>query len=229
MKPLALFVAVVIAASLAMTAPLPGPSDCLEAAAETHHTEVFRNNSVRVLAFELSRLQNTDAHCHPFPFLTVVTTESRTTDGLVSHDWKPGDARFTYGPVTHRERNEQMAIHREIQVETMRTIPPTRFTREYDADPFGPDPGDLQPTWSVSFARGGLTAVRTQLAAGDSWDVSQPDHLLIAITDVELQKDKPDGEQISVAQGDTLLLPGGSVRRLTNVSNKRARFVTVEF
>ncbi len=210
---------------------LRAQSSCLDAADEPHHSVIFKNNAVRILELQLGRLKSTEVHCHSNSYLVVITTESRTTDGVSSHDWTRGEARFIYGPVTQTIRNEEMALHRQIEVETLRTVPAVPYTPFYSIDAFGPDLGDLKPTWSMSFTRGGLTATKTQLATGDSWDVNPPDHILIAVTDLELQKRGSGDEvgKISLDAGDTLILPGGSVSRLTNTNRDKARFVTVEF
>lgn len=228
MRTLAWFV-VLVAFAIAMPAAAQ-TTNCLDPGDEAHHSEIFRNGSVRILEFQLPRLTSSATHCHPYSFLTFPLTESRTTDGVMSHDWKPGEARFTYAPLTHAERNDQMALHREIEVETRGTMPNTRFGINANRDLFAGNPGDLKPTWSVSATVPGVTATRTQLAAGDAWEVNEPDHLLIALSDLELQKEGPSGTaKLSLSAGDTLILTGGSVHKLTNTSGERASFITVEF
>ena len=225
------FAWLVMVVAFAIAMPVSAQTtNCLDPGDEAHHREIFRNGSVRIFEFQLSGLTSSAAHCHTYSFLTFPVTESRTTDGLMSHDWKPGEARFTYAPVTHTERNEQMALHREIEVELRGTMPNTRYGISANRDLFSGNPGDLKPTWSVSATVPGVTATRTQLAAGDGWDVNEPDHLLIALSDLELQKDGPRGTgRLSLSAGDTLMLSSGSVYKLTNTSGKRASFITVEF
>lgn len=215
---------------LSATAVSQDACPALDAADESHHSVVFRNSAVRVLEVHLGRLDSTDSHCHSYTYLTVATSESHTVDGPISTDWAPGDARLIYGPIKSTLRNDQSMTYRAIEVETLRTVPtPWVAQRSTASDPFGMDQGTVKPTWSVSFTRAGLTGTRAQLAPGDSLDVNAPDHLLIAITGLELEKQGGDPGKVSLQPGDTLLLPGGSVTKLTNTDRYGVKFVLVEF
>lgn len=219
-------------APLTVLAPYArGQASCLDAGDEPHHSLIYRNNRVRIQELVLPRLKSTDVHCHQYTYLSVVTTESRTTDGPWGNDWTPGEARLIYAPATHNIRNDESITHRAIEVEVLGTLPAYRFQPNPNRDPLGSDLGTLKPTWTTTFTWGPLTATRTQLAGGDSWDVNQPDHLLIAITSLELEKQGPGGtsEKISLERGETLILPGGSVSKLTNKGGDGAKFVVVEF
>lgn len=218
-------------ALLALAPYALGQAACTDAGDEPNHSLIYANNRVRILELVLPRLKSTGTHCHQYTYLSVVTTESRTTDGPWGNDWTPGEARLVYAPVTHNIRNDQLMTHRAIEVEVLGTLPAYRVQPSPNRDPLGTDLGALKPTWTTTFTWGPLTATRTQLAGGDSWDVNQPDHLLIAITSLELEKRAPGGtsEKISLGPGETLMMPGGSVSRLTNTGGDGAKFVVVEF
>ena len=223
---IALFLLLVLAPDRARSQDCPS----LDAADESHHSLIFRNSAVRVLELQLSGIKSTEPHCHRYTYLSVVTTESRTTDGPIGNDWAPGDARLIYGPVISTVRNEDIMSHRAIEVETLRSVPTPWVAQRSNSDPFGADQGTVKPTWSVSFSRAGLAGTRAQLASGDGLDVNPPDHLLIAITAMELEKQGPEGSHaVSLERGETLMLPGGSVTRLTNKGRDSAKFVLVEF
>lgn len=214
---------------LCATAVTQEACPALDAADEAHHSLIFRNSAVRVLEVQLGRLDSTDTHCHQYTYLTVATSESHTVDGPISTDWMPGDARLIYGPVKSILRNDQSMTYRAVEVETLRTVPTSWVAQRANSDPFGADLGTVKPTWSVSFTKAGLTGTRAQLASGDSLDVSPPDHLLIAITSLELEKAGSDAGRISLQPGETLMLPGGSATKLTNADRYGAKFVLVEF
>ncbi len=209
----------------------PEPCPSLDAADEPHHSVIFRNAAVRVLELQLTRITNTAPHCHQYSYLMVATSESHTTDGPMGTDWYPGDARWIYGPSTSQVRNDGSMTYRAIEVETLRTQTYSWTRRNQYANPFGADQGTVRPTWTQTFSRGGLAATKAQLASGDGLDVSSPDHLLIAITDLELEALKPGGaaEKVSLPRGDTLMFPAGSASKLTNRSSDLAKFVLVEF
>jgi hypothetical protein len=209
----------------------PEPCPSLDAADEPHHSVIFRNSAVRLLELQLTRISSTTPHCHQYSCLMVATTESHTTDGAMGTDWYPGDARWIYGPSSSQVRNDGSMTYRAIEVETLRTQTYSWTRRNQYADPFGADQGTVRPTWSQTFSRGGLAATRAQLASGDSLDVSAPDHILIAITDLEVETLKPGGsaEKVSLSRGDTLMFSAGSVTKLTNRASDLAKFVIVEF
>ncbi len=226
------FLLLLVLAPLAVLVPAArAQAACTDAGNEPNHAVIYQNSRVRVLELVLPRLKSSDVHCHQYSYLSVVTTPSRTTDGPWGNDWTPGEARFIYGPVTHTIRNDESITHRAIEVEVLGTLPAYRVQPNPNRDPLGSDLGTLKPTWSTTFTWGPLTATRTQLAGGDSWDVSRPDHLLIAITSLELEKQVPGGqpEKLSLGPGETLILAGGSVSKLTNKGGDGAKFVVVEF
>ena len=229
--PPGLFILLALAVVTVLGRDAKAQASCTDAGDEPNHTVIYRNSRVRILELQLSRLKSTEVHCHQYSYLSVVTTESRTTDGPYGNDWAPGESRFIYGPVTQTIRNDESVTHRAIEVEVLGTLPAYRLQPNPNRDPLGSDLGTLKPTWTTTFTWGPLTATRTQLAGGDSWDVNRPDHLLIAITSLELEKQVPGGtsEKISLERGETLILPGGSVSKLTNKGGDGAKFVAVEF
>ena len=207
------------------------PDSCptLDAADEPNHSLLYRNNAVRIFEVQLPRIKASQPHCHQNTYVLVVTSESRTTDGGISTDWTPGDTRLVYGPSTSNIRNEQSAPYRAIEIETLRTVTYSWSLRNQYADPFGADMGTVKPSWTQTFARGGLAGTRAQLASGDSFDVNSPDHILIAITALDLEVQGETSKRASLDRGDTLMLPGGSASKLVNQGPGGAKFVIMEF
>ncbi len=209
---------------------------CMDVSEEPHHHLIFDDKNVRVFSLELRRLESTLPHCHSHAYLYIVTGESsiattREGEGTFSKDLRTGDARFIYPPVKHVVRNDMNTAHRQIVIESLRTIQRQIFEWNYDTDEFPSETDPHKPTWSVSFSRGGLTAIKSQLAAGDHVTINKPDHLLIALSELELKKeiqDKPPSI-FKLAQGEAVMLPGGSTATLTNSGRESALLVTVEF
>jgi hypothetical protein len=211
-------------------------SECLVAADESHHQVLYQNSDARVLLLELPRIASTQPHCHAHPYLYVVTGESRsstTPEGKAtfSHDWNGGEARFIYSPEKQVIRNESMVPFREVIVETLHSVQYNPFDRSDDRDLFPGDLGSAKPTWTVSFTRGDLTAYKTQLAPGDDATFGSSNHVLIAITDVKLQrsKDKADPDEIELDAQEAQILSGGSPLKLTNAGSHSATFIVIEF
>jgi len=210
--------------------------ECIDAADESHHQVLFQNADARVLLLELMRIASTQPHCHAHPYLYVVTGESRsstTPDGKASfsHDWNAGEARFIYSPAKQVIRNESMIPFREVIVETLHSVQYNPLDPSDDRDLFPGDLGSAKPTWTVSFTRGDLTAFKTQLAPGDDASFGSSNHVLIAITDVKLQRsrEKADPDEIELDAQEARILPGGSTLRLTNTGPHPATFIVIEF
>jgi hypothetical protein len=210
--------------------------ECLDAADESHHELLYENEDARVLLLELPRIASTQPHCHAHPYLYIVTGESRsstTPEGKAtfSHDWRAGEARFIYSPVKQVIRNESMIPFREVIVETLHTVQYNPLDPSNDRDLFPGDLGSAKPTWTVSFTRGDLTAFKTQLASGDDATFGSSNHVLIAITDVKLQrtKEKAGPDEIELDAQEARILPGGSQLKLANAGPHSATFILIEF
>jgi hypothetical protein len=211
-------------------------AECLDASDESHHQVLYENSDARVLVLELPRIASTQPHCHAHPYLYVVTGESKsstTPDGKAtfSHDWSAGEARFIYSPAKQVIRNESMIPFREVIVETLHSVQYNPLDPSDDRNLFPGDLGSAKPTWTVSFTRGDLSAYKTELAPGDDASFGSSNYVLIAITDVKLQrsKEKADPDEITLDAQETRILPGGSPLKLTNSGSHPATFIVIEF
>ena len=209
---------------------------CLDASDEPHHELLFASADARIFVLDLPRLASTKPYCYAHPYLFVVPGANRTSKTLegratMSHDWNAGEARFVYQPMKQVIRNEGMIPHREVVVETTHKVQFDPVDGSYDTDEFTSDLGSTKPTWWVSFTRGGLAASKVRLAPGSDFPISSPNHVLIALTDLELssvREGKP-AEKIELNQQESRILPAGAPGKLTNAGQRPAQFVVVEF
>jgi len=208
---------------------------CMDLADEPHHQLLYSNADVRVFLLELPRLASTEPHCHSHAFFYVVPGEGRssmTPDGQAtfSHDWHGGETRFMYAPVQHVVRNEGINPYREVVIEILHRVDYKPLDGAYDADELTGEPGSLKPTWSISTTRGPLAAARTQLAPGADYTPQGAGQVLIAITDLDLKRDREGlpAQKIDLQAQEVLVLTGGTLR-LSNTGAHPARFITVEF
>jgi hypothetical protein len=237
--PLAAYPLLIVAACLACAHAQT--ATCLDVADEPHHQLLFQNQDARVFLLELPRLASTQSHCHSHPYVYIVAGPGRSSNTVEGHaaitrDWYGSEARFIYPPMQHEVRNESINPYRELIVETMHGAQYDSLEGNYDGDlfPLDPehaDPGDFKPTWTVSFTRGALTASKTQLAPGAELSVSSPNHVLLALTDLELRKQGADGsdQAVQLSAQEVKILPGGSEFKLTNSGHQPAKFILVEF
>jgi hypothetical protein len=185
---------------------------------------------------ELPRIASTQPHCHANPYLYIVTGESRSSTtpqgkATFSHDWHAGDTRFIYSPAKQVIANELMVPFREVIVETLHGVQYNPLDRSDDRDLFPGDLGSAKPTWTVLFTRGDLTAYKTQLAPGDDVSFGSSNHVLIAVTEVKLERmeEKAGPDEIELDAQEARILPGGSLLKLSNVGSHSATFIVIEF
>jgi hypothetical protein len=127
-------------------------------------------------------------------------------------------------------RNESINPYRELIVETLHDVQYNPLDGNYDGDLFPSDLGDAKPTWTVSFSRGALTASKTQLAPGAELSIPGTNHVLLALTELELkQAGNESAEILQLSAQEVRILPGGSAFKLTNATQRPAKFILVEF
>ena len=207
-------------------------SNCRDVSEDLHYSVVYENSRVRVLSLELPRLASTSSVCNKSAYLSIVTTPSQTTsirEGYagVRHEWNPGEARFHYTPFARTIRNENDTIHREVFIETFLKVDYNPLNSGYDTDEFPADLRSVKATTSNGFSRGGLTAIRIQLAPGDTFSLSQSDHAVIALNEISLAGDH--GNSVDLGRSDVTVLTLGRVNSLKNTNKTPAQFIVVDF
>jgi hypothetical protein len=222
-------------AALALSAVpslITAQTNCHDVSEDSHYSVVYENSRVRVLTLELPRLASTGSVCNKSAYLSIVTTESRTLvapAGIagVTYNWYPGAARFHYAPVARTIRNETDVAHREVVIETFSKLDYNPVNGNYDGDEFQGDLRSVKATTSSSFTRGGLTAYRVQLAPGDTFSLSDADHLVIALNDISLAGD--NGKSIDLGRSDLTVLTLGRINSVKNTNKMSAQFIVVDF
>ncbi len=200
---------------------------CDDAADDSHFSVLYENSRVRVLSLELGRLEATKLFAFKSPRMVVVTTESRTTSAPSgvqgpTISWRPGHIEFNWNTGCRIVRNELSTTHKQIVVETLL---PVHYDELQDYEVMT-DLSTVEPTSSVSLTRGALTATRHQVASGDTAHLNGGDHVLIALSDLQLSAD--DDREISLSSQEVKILHD-DVGALKNTGKNSARFVVVDF
>jgi hypothetical protein len=131
----------------------------------------------------------------------------------------------------HVIRNESGSPHRELIVETLRGASYDPDAGNLDMDLFPAGLGSTKPTWTVSLTRGGVTASKTQLASGAEITVSGGEHVLLALSNLEFDR-QVSGKSVGtldMAAQDVQPLPSGSDFKLVNTGRQSAKFILIEF
>ena len=224
--------------ALLLPACLFSQQKCLDAADEPHHQLLYQNSYVRIFMVELPRLATTELYCNMHPFFRVAATSGnvsnlRPREAATTRRFRIGEAVYVASPEVHRLRNETGDTLRELEVETIHSQQSQSNDCNYNLceSEFPPDPGSAKQNWTVPLERGGVLLSKTQLAPNASITLNDSGRLLLAIAPDSLQI-QVQGEQpksVDLDTSETILLPAGAPRKITNTGNQPAEFVTVEF
>ncbi len=213
-------------------------SPCLDAAEEPHHRVVLETQQMRVLLLELPRIASTRPYCYASPYVYTVLGEGKSSTmaegkGSFSHDWSGSETLLVYNPQKQVVRNESGVTFREVIVELRHGAEYDPIRDSIDSNLFPLSPGTMKPTWTVSFIRGGIQFSSTQLAPGDTLKVSGSGHLLIALSDLNLQPRSRGGaavgEQTELRAEEVTNLHGGPGSDLINTGHSTAKFILIEY
>jgi hypothetical protein len=230
------------------TALLPAQSSPeVEITAEPHHHFVFANAQVRVLNVDVPPHSETLLHRHRHDYIYVTLGDSEVVNAIQGKDpvtvkLKDGQTGFLSGGYAHIARNLSAQPFRNVTVEILQDEKLRQSPAHWD--PAHPEDdrglGILQGgTKEILFVKDGIRASEFELQP-DAAIPSRPHAgplLLIAINDLDLfttdprthGPPEPSPTPRHFRSGDSLWLPHGFGRPLTNAGHAVAKFVTLEF
>jgi len=235
----------------AQTAPPAG----VEITGEPFHHLVLKNRKVRVFSVEVPPKASTLLHRHRNDYLFVALGDSvvrNERQGEKPADLRlaDGDVRFTKGGFAHIARNLGEAPFRNVTIEVLK--PARGIVRLATCDinegiecgfcnisPEGKQkcdwPGAMQalPELEKKEQDYGVYqfVVHLQPGASTGMHTHKVDHLVVAVSDLELKNEvqgKP-AELIRQKAGEVRWVKGGLTHSLTNVGKQPAWFVSFEF
>jgi hypothetical protein len=227
--------------------PIFAQQSCAAAADEPHHKLLVQGSGVRIFMVELNRLETTDRYCSDHPFLRVAVSAGEASNlqenaPPVSHTWRAGEALFVSQPENHVLRNDRGDPFTELEIEDLSSQSARHTPQEcdynggegvrpcYEPRGFPVDPGDVG-TWTVSFHRRGLTVYKSRLSPGDSITMGDGSHLLLALTPAKLKLKIENGDEAGadLQPQQSIVLPAGAKRTITNTGRDAAKLISVEF
>ena len=227
--------------------PIFAQQSCVPAANEPHHKLLVQGSSVRIFTVELNRLESTDRYCSAHPFLRIAVSAGEASNlqensPAVSHTWRPGEALFVSQPENHILRNDRGDEFSELEIEDLNSQSGRHTPQEcdynnsegtrpcYEPQGFPVDPGNVG-SWTVSFHRRGLSADKSRLSPGDSITIGEGSHLLLALTSAKLKLKIENGDEAEadLRPEQSLVLPAGVKRTITNTGRDAAKLISVEF
>ncbi len=219
----------------------------VEITAEPHHYLLFTNDQVRVFNVELPPHSDTLLHRHRHDYIYVTLGDSEVVNAVQGKDpvtvkLQDGQTGFLSGGYAHIARNLSAQPFRNVTVEILQDEKlrhsPAHWDPAHPEDDRGLD--ILQGgTKEILFVKDGIRASEFELHP----DAAIPAHphsgplLLIAINDLDLfttdprthGPPEPSPTPRHFRSGDSLWLPHGFGRPITNAGHTVAKFVTLEF
>lgn len=216
----------------------------VELAQEPHYKQLLANDAVRVWRLELGPREQTAMHRHPQDYLLIQLqdTETSTTNltsppsAAVPKQWNEGEMWFIPAK-THAVRNDTPMAMRQIEIELLKLGPSGDYIRDRYNDAMQPKyfPPPRHPFGNYSengtFYNVYLTQQGWLPGASGEWHEHKGPHLVVALTDVEL-KNEVEGKPavtVKLRKGEVAWVESLAKHRLTNVGNRLAQVVTVEY
>ena len=214
-------------------APAKTPSE-VEITSEPNHHLAFQNSYVRVFQVEAPPHASTlmHRHRHDYIFVTLGTSEiSNEVPGKapVTQKLQDGETRFVPGNFAHIVRNLADSPFRNVTIELLRAQKADEAKPEDERSLHVLRGG----TEEVLFVKDGVrvSEVELQTAGVEPKHHHAGPRLVVAVTDLTFRNDevgKPPSN-IEMKSGDVKWLEGGMTHTITNVGEKGAKFVMLEF
>jgi hypothetical protein len=214
----------------------------VEITAEPHHHQTFANAQVRVFIAELPPHAETQMHWHRHDYIYVTLGDSEVANTVQGKDpvtvkLQDGQTGFLSGNFAHVARNLRDQPFRIVNIELLQDDKLRASSGKWDEER-GLDilHGG---TKEILFVKDGVRVSEIELQPDAAVPSVHPSHplLLIAVTDLDLYttdprthgSHEPSAIPRHFAAGDSLWLPYGFGRPLTNAGHHPAKFVTLEF
>jgi len=232
-----------LALFLFLTVFLPAQSSPeVEITAEPHHHLIFTNDQVRVFNVEVPPHAETLLHRHRHDYIYVTLGDSEVSNAVHGKDpvtlkLQDGQTGFLSGNYAHIARNLRDQPFRIVNVELLHDDTLRSSKAKWDEDR-GLDilHGG---TKEILFVKDTVRVSEVELQPDAAVPSRRPSHplLLIAVNDLDLYTTdprthgppEPSPTPRHFRSGDSLWLPHGFARPLTNAGPHNAKFVTLEF
>jgi quercetin dioxygenase-like cupin family protein len=212
----------------------------VEITSEPHHHYSFENRYVRVFNVEVAPQTSTLMHWHRHDYAYVILGAAHVSNevqGKAPVDVKlnDGETRFSAAPFAHVARNLSDQPFRNVTIEYLQDEK-LRKTVHDGAVKWDEERGldVLQGgTKQILFVSDGVRVTWFELQPGGVVPKHHHvgPHLLVAVSDLDIRSDVEGQGPMPghFRSGESKWLPGGYSHTLTNVGQRPAKFVTLEF
>jgi quercetin dioxygenase-like cupin family protein len=212
----------------------------VEITAEPHHHFTFENEYVRVFNVDVAPHSATLMHWHRHDYVYVTLGESHVSNevqgkGPVDVKLADGETHFSPAPFAHVARNLSEQPFRNVTIEYLQDEKLRSRVREGSVQWDEERALDVLQggTKEVLFVKDGVRATLFELQPGGAIPKHHHTgpHLLIAVSDLDVRSDVEGQGPMPghFKSGESKWLPGGYSHTVTNLGQRQAKFVTLEF
>lgn len=209
----------------------------VELTSEPGHHLALENAYVRVFKVEVPPHASTQMHWHRHDYVFVTLGASEVENDVkdkppVTLKLQDGEVRFSPAPFAHVARNLSAAPFRNVTIELLKD----EESRKTPPPAWDPDRGLSilhGGTIDILFAKDGVRVSETELQPGGiiPQHTHTGPHLVVAITDLDLQADAPGKSptRTQLKSGDVRWVEGGITHTVTNAGQQPSKFISLEF
>lgn len=218
--------------SVLLMAQTPGE---VEITSEPHHHLALENKYVRVFKVEVAPKDQTLMHRHRHGYVFVILGDANVENDVagkppVSLKLKDGEVRFTPGDFAHVAKNlSDTTPFRNVTIELLQDKKPHRAKWDEERALHVLHGG----TEDVMFVKDGVRVTEIDLQPSGAFPRHRhtAPHLMVAVTDLTLRNDVPGkpASNIQMKSGDIKWVRSAVTHTITNVGDKEAKWVTLEF
>jgi quercetin dioxygenase-like cupin family protein len=212
---------------------------------EPHHHLTLENKSVRVFNVQVDPNTETQMHWHRHDYIAITLGSAEISNNVkgkaaVTVKFQDGDTRYSPATFAHFVRDTGPEPFRNVTVEILEDESLRQSAAKWDEQDKKERGLEVLPGGSkqILFVKDGIRATEFELQPGAIVPMHRHTgpHLLVAVSDLALRSDSQGDPRGSVAMmpahfksGDSKWFPGNYSHKLTNIGDKPAKFVTLEF
>jgi hypothetical protein len=213
----------------------------VELNSEPHHHLALENKYVRVYNVEVLPHTDTLMHWHRHDYIAVNLGDAEVINVVkdkppVTVNLHDGQTTFASAAFAHIARNQTDQPFRNVTIEIVDDATLRNSTAKWD--PAKDEDRALETfpggTQQILFVKDAIRVSEFELQPGAAvprHDYKGP-HLLVAVTDLDLQENDAQGKRPTpthLKPGDSKWFPNNDSHALTNAAANPAKFVTLEF
>jgi hypothetical protein len=210
---------------------------------EPHYSRIFSNEFCKVYVIALDRLGETKAIAHERNWLWM-SLAGRVTEASggttfqsvgepVGHE-EGYSVHYRFPVLSYALRNDHINPYQGVVVELMKADESRYRMGDSSLNPMAGflSPGDTEKSYLTRLVKTNVEIDNLQILSGAAQEINANSnaHLLIAMTDVDLQREVKNGKptEIQLSRGEVKWIADASTATYTNAGKDTARFALLQ-